>query len=143
MSTMQEADYGTYMCYATNSMGSVQRLLEVSAEENRVGKESGKETVESEVQKQLQRSIRLKEGEGGSAQLMLSGISRGPLTGTGKHCFCFSRELKVKCKLSATKAAVKGKGLQKTKTLHFTYVSGHKTAMTKLSWRTWSALRDR
>ena len=66
---MQEADYGTYMCYATNSMGSVQRLLEVSAEENRVVKESAKETVEGEVQKQLQRSIRLKEGEGGGVGL--------------------------------------------------------------------------
>ena len=26
---LQEDDYGTYMCYATNSLGSVQKLLEV------------------------------------------------------------------------------------------------------------------
>ena len=25
----QEDDYGTFMCYATNSLGSVQKLLEV------------------------------------------------------------------------------------------------------------------
>ena len=65
MSTLQEADYGTYMCYATNSMGSVQRLLEVSAEENRGVKESGEESGLGEVQKQLQRSIRWKAGAGG------------------------------------------------------------------------------
>ena len=29
----QESDYGSYMCYATNSIGSVQKIIEIKAED--------------------------------------------------------------------------------------------------------------
>ena len=30
---IQESDYGSYMCYATNSIGSVQKIIEIKAED--------------------------------------------------------------------------------------------------------------
>ena len=32
---MQESDYGQYMCYARNSMGSVQRTVEIADTDSR------------------------------------------------------------------------------------------------------------
>ena len=54
---IQESDYGSYMCYATNSMGSVQKIIEIKVED-KDNKESQYRQVEKN-EKDLQRNYKI------------------------------------------------------------------------------------
>ena len=54
---IQESDYGSYMCYATNSMGSVQKIIEIKVED-KDNKESQYGQVEKN-EKDLQRNYKI------------------------------------------------------------------------------------
>ena len=60
---LQESDYGPYMCYATNSIGSIQKIIEITAEDkdnNKIdfGQSQGNEKNEESV-KDLNRNYRV------------------------------------------------------------------------------------